>query len=251
MADGHEIEQLIQRITDLVMARLGKVAGSGARRGLLLLLPMPSAGLAELAKRAEQLRRAGFGLRTLASRAALEQIERGGLRARLGPELACPDEAGLAEALAGSEAGEVVILGSLGFALAGRLRELADDDPWVRLCTRAALSGHRVILVCDDLRPRRTGTPLADRAEALLGELSALGLEPIDADGLPQLAERLARAQSPASRALGELVTESDVEAVYRSGLSQLVLTARAIVTPLARSRAAELGLEIVEGDRG
>ena len=49
---------------------------------------------------------------------------------------------------------------------------------------------------------------------------------------------------------MAELLCEADVEQLAASGQNRLVLSGSIIVTPLARSRAAELGLELCEVER-
>jgi hypothetical protein len=46
------------------------------------------------------------------------------------------------------------------------------------------------------------------------------------------------------------LITESDVQEVYRSGKKEIVCRQGAIVTPLALDRAKELGLAILKSGR-
>ncbi|NMC72354.1 MAG: hypothetical protein GYA57_20155, partial [Myxococcales bacterium] len=62
--------------------------------------------------------------------------------------------------------------------------------------------------------------------------------------------ERLGRAAAAATtavRSVGGLLAEEDVRRLWEAGERRLVLPPRTIVTPLARSRAAALGLELVE----
>lgn len=254
MADARDIEKLIKAVTERVLARLASPASGvepGAtparRRRLLLLLPTPSARLKELAANAERLLRAGWPLRALCSEEVLADLDRLGLRARLGGRVQSLEQAGVGASLESLAPGDLLLLASLGFSSARRFAELDDDDPWVRLCSQAMLAGQRLAALSDDLSPRFGGGDgaLQRRARGLLEGLRALGVELLGLEDLAGWLERVAAADVTLSQAVGRLLTERDVEALAASGEKRLVLPAQSIVTPLALSRAVELGLEL------
>jgi hypothetical protein len=253
VAQELDIERLVRSVTDVVVERLsgrGEPVSSAPRGELLLLLPVPPARPEELAGRIDLLRRTGWDVRALASPPALAELDRVGLRAGLAAEPLDPGRGGVAAALARLSPRAVLVVGALGFAFAQRLAELADDDPFVRLVARALLDGRKVFAVADDLAARGAGAGSeAARlgAERLRG-LERLGLGTLAAGDLESVAGRLTDLRSTASRAAGGLLTEADVVRLREAGETRLVLAPRTIVTPLARTKAAELGLVLVEG---
>ncbi|HOX44009.1 MAG TPA: hypothetical protein PK668_10455 [Myxococcota bacterium] len=229
MADrAQQLEALVREVTQAVLAQLAAGAtGPDAWRGkALILLPVPPARPDALAGLAEEARRLGFGVETL-------------------PGL---DAGAAAAALGALQPGDVVVVGSLGFAWARRLVELDDGEPGVRLVLGALLAGRPVLAASDGLSagPAVRGR-VAERAHELLRELIALGL------GLRPLAELgaslagLRAGRDTGGRALGGLLGEADVEALHRAGERRVRLARGCLVTPLARTRAAELGLELIE----
>jgi hypothetical protein len=253
VAQELDIERLVRSVTDVVVERLsgGKAAESFAPRGeLLLLLPVPPVRPTELAGRIDLLRRTGWSVSVLASPPALAELDRVGLRAALAAEPLEPGRGGVAAAPARLSPQTVLVVGALGFAFAQRLAELDDDDPFVRVVSRALLDGRKVYAVADDLAPRGAGAGSeAARlgAERLRG-LERLGLGTIAAAELESVAGRLSDLRATVSRAAGGLLTEADVVRLREAGETRLVLAPRTIVTPLARTKAAELGLALVEG---
>jgi hypothetical protein len=245
-----DIERLVRAVTEQVMRRLGGAAPGGADttgrpRNALLLLPSPSPRLRALIALAGTLGRDGWTVRIVAGDAAAADAE------RLGP-LATPVEriasAGASGPLADAEPGDVVVLGAVGFGVAGRLARLEDDDPFVRIVVAARLAGRPVLVLDDDLRAAPgTDGEIPRRAEALRRDLERLGLEVVPAADLPARLSRGAAARGTAARSAGGLVTEADVERLHAAGERRLVLQRHTVVTPLARSRAAALGLDLVE----
>ena len=253
MADDRDIEQLIRSVTGLVVERLEGHASAkptGLRGDVLVLLPVPPAQPDAIVRQVEVLRRTGWNVRALASPAALVELDRVGLRASLAAEPLDPGHGGVATALATLQPRTALVVGSLGFAFARRLAELGDDDPFVRLLARALLDGRKVLAVADDLAPHGAGvgSEAAKRGEERLRDLERLGIEPLAAGDLESVLARTSDARATVSRAVGGLLTEADVVRLRDAGETRLVLPPRTIVTPLARSRAAELGLVLVEG---
>ena len=260
MADARDIEILVRAVTERVLARTQAAAVQPAvqpgatearRRRLVMLLAAPSGHLKELAARVEQLIRAGWPVQTLTCEAAQAEIEQTGLRTRFGTEMQSLAEAGVSQVLGKLGHGDLLVLGTLGFAFVRRLQALDDDDPFVRLCSQALLGGVRVAAIKDDLSPPGIGPqgPLGQRAEDLLGDLASLGIDLLPGAELSGWLEGLAAADVTLSKTVGSLLTESDVEQVAASGERRLVLPARCIVTPLAWTRAADLGLALLLAD--
>jgi putative phosphotransacetylase len=81
--------------------------------------------------------------------------------------------------------------------------------------------------------PARTGVPVAEKRKPFpAATISAGGREPRLLGGVPGAAPL-------------DLVTENDVRAAARSGLGEIPVTPRAIITPAARDALAELGLTL------
>lgn len=250
--DEREREQLIRRVTEIVLARLdgaSAAAAPPARRAVRLLLPVAPRRLPELAAEAARVRAAGHLVRTLAWPAVLREIDRAGLRDRFEPDLLDPSQPGLVETLRASRPGDVVFVAALGFAAARRLADVQDDDPLVRIVAQALLEGGAVMAAVDELTPRAPGAPgeLVRRADALRRDLERLGIALVAGAAWEERLARAAAASTTAARSVGGLLSEEDVRRLWEAGERRLVLPPRTIVTPLARSRAAALGLELVE----
>ena len=261
-----DVERLIREVTDLVVAGLGSRSSDGSApqptrghspalfppevsrrrpRELLFLLPAHTPRLAELAESAASLSLDGWRLHAFAADELLAGPE--GLAAEW-TGIRALSSASVSKLLASLKAGDAVVLGSIGFGLAARLARLDDDDPFVRLAVAARLKGLPVLLLRDDLEPSSgVGGEIASRANDLLRDLERLGLEVLPARGLERRLAKAAAAGSVAERDVGGLLTEVDVERLFESGERRLVLSARTLITPLARTRASALGLELVE----
>lgn len=252
MPSERDIERLVARVTDLVLARLnGPVAPGGPARPrpVDVLLPIQSAAIDDLLGQLGRLAAHGHPVVTRTSARVLAWLERTGRTARLPGPIHALDEACLCESLGDYEPRQVVVLGSLGFGLIERLTSLADDDPFVRLVSQAILRGAQVLALDADLRPARAGGPLAARADRALGDLAGVGVEVLSATGL---ADRIAASQAAdttLTQSLAGLLTEADVERLHATGQTRVALGARAVITPLARSRAAALGVELIESE--
>ena len=250
--DERERERLIRRVVDAVLARLGSSATAPVlpvRRAVLLLLPAAPRRLAELAAEIARVRAAGHAVRTLAGPAVLGEMDRAGLRDRFEPGLVDVSQPGLVEVLRSSGPGELVVVAGLGFAAARRLVDLQDDDPLVRVAIQALLGGGTVLAAVDELTPHAPATAgeLTRRADELRRGLERLGIAPVTGGEWEERLGRAAAAATTAARSVGGLLSEEDVRRFWEAGERRLVLPPRTIVTPLARSRAAALGLELVE----
>lgn len=249
MPSDHDIERLIRQVVDLVLAQLQRPEDEGEpalRRTIHLLLPIQTRHVDGLADQLRRLRRSGHGVLCGTTARVLAWLESTGRRADLADEVIALDQACLGNALGNYGPRDLVVLGSMGFACAERLAALDDEDPLVRLVSQALLSGVRVLAVDDDLASGQTGS-LSGRAERSRRELEGLGIELLPG---AELAARIARevaADTTLSQSLAGLLTEVDVERLAGAGQRRVVLGINTIVTPLARSRAVALGLELVE----
>jgi hypothetical protein len=252
MAEDREIERLIREITGRVLARL-EPAPSLPRAGhaprILVLLPVASANLAVLADELARLITSDTRVRILCERELLGDIESGGLRGKLGSDIGVFSETDLSSALVEAGHCDLVLVGSIGFEHARALTEMRDGQPFVRLVSQALLAGRRVALVKDDLRSSGQGSRgrAGEEAARLLRELDRLGLQLVDLAGISGLVEVIGTSGTTLARSFGGLVTEQDVERLAREGENLITLSEGTIVTPLAASRAHDLGIELVK----
>ncbi len=254
MADDKEIERLIEEITGRVLARLEPASGlspAGRAQRILVLLPVASGNLGLLADQLAPLVAGGARVKVLCERGLLGDIESGGLRGKLGGDVGVFSDADLSGVLAETCRDDLVLVGSIGFEYARALIEMRDGQPFVRLVSQALLAGRRVALVADDLQPSGQGArgKMGAEAASLLRDLDTLGLQPVAAADVAGLIERIGTAGTTLARSFNGLVTEEDVEQSARAGDGRLTLPAGTIVTPMAASRARDLGIEIVKLD--
>ena len=247
MGKEEDIERLVDEVTRRVMERLTQGAEPPGDRRVLLLLPAATGHAQALAALFEQARRGGAQCRVIAPARIIEEMERCGLAALFGPDVSAAEKTDIGPLLAGLGGADLIVLGSVGFQLARRLAGLEDEDPFVRVVTQGLLRGTPVVVLVDDLRGSAgaAGGRAASEADRMVREMDGMGCRVLAAAELPALMLRLSAAKGTLSRAAGDLVTEADVTALADAGERRLVLPPRAIVTPLAASRAAELGLEI------
>lgn len=261
-----ELEDLIQAVTDAVMRALGEPGASlseprgtaldapsrptaaredGGRR-FLVIVPLPTANLASLARGLESLLIGGNRVTALLEPHVKNEAASRGLLQSFGPDVADLGNDTASQVIAGIAPGDLVVVGSLGFDLARGILELADSDPAVRIVTQALLRGNRVVTLSDDLTPPAgVNNAVTAKAARTLRDLEGAGLTVLPLKDLAILAEDLAALDRTESRAFGGLVTEADVEAFAAGGGKQIDLPARTVVTPLASSRAVELGVAI------
>ncbi|MBI5501103.1 MAG: hypothetical protein HY907_12730 [Deltaproteobacteria bacterium] len=266
MSEAKDLESLVRAVTDLVLARLDDhpdptdrsrpadrrlpPAGEAARGDVSFLLPVAPTRPADLARRLAELERLGWRVRGAAAPDALAAMELAGISRTLTLAPLDPNRRDSGGPLGPPGRREVVVVGSLGLAFAHRLAALDDDDPFVRVVARALLDGRKVLALADDLTPSPAAAPAAAAAQAAaaLQALERLGLEVRRGAELEDALSRLADARATVSRAAGGLLTEADVVRLRDAGETRLALPPRTIVTPLARSKAAELGLALEEG---
>ncbi len=249
MADAPDREKFIRLVTEAVTARLEqKPAENASRKTLLLLLPEPISGLKALVDRIVAWRAVGWRVLVLAGQKVAQEAEARVLRGRLGDEVAELESAHLGEWLERLSQMQAVLLGGLGLSGARRLCQLDDSTPWVRLSLRALLRGLPVLAISDELiavPAAREGTATRE-ARRLLQEVERLGVFCVPlVDSAAEL-DRRAGDNPGATQSLGGLLSEGAVEEFYRSGARKIAVPAGTLITPLARTRAAELGLELV-----
>jgi hypothetical protein len=242
-----DIQALVAAVTEEVMARLG-TGGKRRQRRTWLLLPLPSRQIPALSRWTEERIREGHPVTVLAGAGVLEELERSGLHIPFGRPAAL--EAAVSGALLSMQPGDGLILGSLGFELARRLRSLQDETPAVRLVTQALLRNAPAWALVDDLAGEAAG-PLSAEGDRLVRELSGMGLRTLRLDALQAEWRQLQEDTASVNRTIGTLLTEVDVDRLAAAGERRVVLARRALVTPLAASRAAALGLEVVRTEGG
>ena len=258
MPNSVDSEGLIRAVTEQVLSRLGAHPGAQAEAGVaapavraprrvLLLLPSASRGLSRLSAQVAELIQRGHRVTVLTRTAVAGDLERLGLQGRLGPELLTVEAHGLTGLLVELDPRDWVVLGSLGFSLAKALLSRDDQDPFVRVISQALLSGGPVALLPEDLRsdPAAARSSLALEGQSLLRDLQGMGISAVPAGELVRTALALESTDGTLTREAGTLLTEEDVRRLHQAGERRLVLGRRTLLTPLAKSRAAELGLEI------
>jgi hypothetical protein len=223
MTTPPNIEQLVQTVTAEVLARLkqNRPATNSPRRRICLLVPVVSKHLAALEHQLGRLSQKGFRIQTLESEDKSLAIETQDIQPQ-----------------------DLIVIGSLGFAFIRSLCGLEDDNLFIRLITQALLEGRQVMAISDDLQP---GGFLEKQARKHLTELKSMGIQLVSLNELVPKIELLRAQDTTLSQAVGSLLTEEHVVQLSRAGEKSLVLSARTIVTPLARSKAAELNLKLVE----
>ena len=258
----YNLESLVQAVTEAVMRRLGEPDASPAGRpetaagppgqglSFIVLIPLPTLALDPLARAVRSLIQGGSRVKALVHHGVREEAARQGLLDRLGPDVRDLGDGEATRVLGELSPGDVIVVGTLGFELARGILDLCDSDPAVRIITQGLLRGHRVVAVADDLTaPEGVESAVASKAAQILRELEGLGVRLLALDGLEIMAEELTALERTGSRAFGGLVTEADVEAFAAGGGRRVDLPVRTIVTPLALSRAAELGVELKKGE--
>lgn len=254
MTDDRTLERLVRTVTEQVLQQTGPPAapqpdwgGQPSGGKVVLLLPLVFRRVHALTEAADKLVHGGHRLHVLATDPVLHALQRREMLQRLGPHVHRAEDGGgpTVGKLCGYDA---VVLGSLGFGLGRRLVELEDDDPFVRVVTQAMVRDVPVVAVTDDLKHARVdGVPaMISRGEKLLVELEQMGLSTCTSEGLPEAVQGLVDGQGVVGVG-DDLITEDHVRRFAARGGHNLVLPARTIVTPLAETKALELGVTIVK----
>jgi hypothetical protein len=252
----NDLDLLVQAITDLVLARLReseparlKAAPPPATRPpvLTVLWPAPTSAIEAILAGVSAFRADGRRVRWLVREDLLSEL-RPLLPAEEQPRCHALGQAPVQAILADLKGTDVVLLAAAHFDAARRLLALDDGLDWVHVLLQAHLSGQPV-LVCDDLLSSRglaARSAAAQEAQGLARQLRQAGYRLLSARDLPRRFKEMTRAGDPGSQDAPGLLTEQDVENLVRAGHRELALHARTLVTPLAQSRAAELGLELL-----
>lgn len=253
MSSERDIERLVRQVTDLVLARMNTTSTQqeSARRLVRVLLPMPTENIKALASLLASLEKDGYPTSTLVTADVKTWLESVGMMASFpgdvqyihGPwdELHYPIE----------PRSHVLLLGSLGFSFCKRLLGLDDEDPMVLLVTRALLKRVRVVAIRDDLQPTEGNTgSLAQNALSVLRDLERMDLDVLGMQQAGEHIRNICASDATVSKAFSALLGEVDVQKLWASGHRKIVLAQGAVVTPLARNKAAELGIELVESGR-
>lgn len=239
MNSSTDIEALVAAVTAEVMGRLSAAPAAPARRAIAFLLPLPGRALPRLLAAALACQRRGNDVELLAAPETEAALRQTGLAAAPG-SLQPLAAAAAARLTRGIDSRDVFVLGSVSFSLLRRLIHREDDDPCARLLLSARLRGCPVLVLGDDLEGEGA---LGREAAGRLRELAGLGMTAIPSLELEAALRRLEASPGTAARELGGLLTEADVERLVAAGERRLKLSRRTAVTPLARSRANELGL--------
>jgi len=152
------------------------------------------------------------------------------------------------------ERSDVVLLPAVGDDDAAKMALGIFDEPVARVALSALALGKPLVVAMhspyDDALKRNSPT-LRRVFEGYRRALTGYGFEIVEYAGLAAAVRAHAPAQNGEAPAVAapsggrkQLVTAGDIEAAAKAGKS-LQLPAGAIVTPLARDRARELGLEI------
>jgi len=243
-----ELEQLIQSITDLVMAKLRSTALPPARaQTLTVLWPTASA-------KKEQILAAVSAFRVDGRR--VQWLVRADLRGELMPLLPAEeqphchslDEAPVQAMLADLQGTDVVLLAAVHFEAARQLLALDDGREWIHVLLQAHLTGQPVLICEDALSSRGLAgqNHVAQEAHRLKRQLQQTGYRLVAAQDLSDQLKNMTLACNQGSQNSRELLTEQDVDNLFRAGHRELRLHAKTLVTPLAESKATELGLALI-----
>lgn len=243
-----EFEQLIQSITDLVLAKLRSSSHLAQRpRTLTVLWPVATASKDPVLAGVSAFRQEHGRVQWLMHEDLLD-----GLKPLLSPEerSQCHSLSGapVQSILADMLGTDVVLVAAIHFEAARQLLALNDGLPWIHVLLQAHLSGQRVV-ICDELLSGRglaAQNPVAQEGAALKRQLRQMGFTLTPAPRLAKVLKDFGGAAHLGPQEERQLVTEQDVEDLVRAGHREVRLHAKTLVTPLAQSKAAELGLQLV-----
>jgi hypothetical protein len=142
----------------------------------------------------------------------------------------------------------VLLLAAVHFEAARQLLALDDGHVWIHVLLQAHLTG-QTVLICEDLLSSRglaAQNLVAQEAHRFLRLLQQTGYQLVAAQDLATRLKNMTQAYNHGLQNNRELLTEQDVENLFRAGHRELRLQAGTLVTPLAESKAAELGLRLL-----
>lgn len=144
---------------------------------------------------------------------------------------------------------EAVVLPSVRLETLARIALLLGDTPPAAAAVAGVVQGRPVLICAEGVeRYRRHSARLPGGFMAVFGShlrtVESLGIEVLEP---PEIAARLlGHSQSAPSAAGGrDVVTMEDLEAARRRGVTVLEVSSGAIVTPLAREAAKDMGIEV------
>ncbi|MEM2900623.1 MAG: hypothetical protein QXT63_07510 [Thermoplasmata archaeon] len=139
------------------------------------------------------------------------------------------------EALDNIESSEAVVC-LLSLSLAEKIGALDDSVAASRVVLRALLAGKRVYALTDDIEPKANAPKLISSAiDERLRRLRAFDVKVTRIEEFSLESEKTSQRKG--------LITEEDILAV---GSGEIRVAKGCVITPLARDRAAELGIKIV-----
>ncbi|MBW1808137.1 MAG: hypothetical protein JRJ87_08055 [Deltaproteobacteria bacterium] len=254
MPEDRDIERLIKIVTDQVLARLGQADSHRKDRRpgrVMLLVPLVSASLKSLSLQVAEILSQGVEVSVLVEPQVAVELDRLGLRGSFGSRLTSFSDANISQLLVDLDPRDLMVVGSVGFDIGRALYELNDSQPLVRLVSQALLKGTNTAVIIDDLNAVAPGADgrIQRQAADICRKLQALGLRLISSGDLPALFEKIRLTAGTLTQSIDALLTEQDVEKLAAMGERRLRLASKTIVTPLAASRAAELGVEIIKSE--
>ncbi|MBU1537904.1 hypothetical protein KKF84_21510 [Myxococcota bacterium] len=245
---ANELEQLIQSITDLVLAKLKNSPQLSQKpQTLSVLWPVASASKDQILAAVSAFRMDGR---------RVQWLVRADLLGDLLPMLPADEQqrcysfeqAPIQGILADLQSSDVVLLAGANFQAARQLLALDDAHSWVHVLLQAHLTG-QAILICEDLLSSKglaSQNHVAQEAHSIKRQLKQMGYKLIAAQNLATQLKNMTLAYENGLQNTRELLTEQDVENLVRAGQRELRLHAKTLVTPLAESKATELGLNLL-----
>lgn len=244
----NELEKLIQSITDLVLAKMKSTAPAAQKtQTLTVLWPVASASRERIVAAASAFRTDGRRVRWLV---------RADLISELLPLLPAEehqrcfpmDQAPVGDILAELESTDVVLLAAVHFEAARQLLAMDDERAWIHVLLQAQLMGQPVLICEDPLSSRGLAAQnqVAQEAHRIKRQLQQMGYQLLAAKDLAGRLKDMTRSFNHGLQDTRGLLTEQDVEDLVRAGHREVRLHARTLVTPLAESRATELGLSLL-----
>ncbi len=244
----HELDTLISTITARVLSRLQLPARSPEQgRTLTVLWPVATGEQEHILAGVGAFRGENRKVQWLVHEDLVE-----GLLPRLPSEerLQCHrlEKAPVQAILADMCSTDVTLLAGVHFDAARKVLAMADDHVWVHVLLQAHLAGQPV-WICRDLltgQGQAARNPVMEEARAIVRQLTQAGYQLVAARDLARKLNDMTLSCNLGLLETRELLTEQDVENLFRAGHRELHLQAKTLVTPLAESKASELGLELL-----
>jgi len=243
-----DFEQLIQTITDLVMARLQSIANlSEMARTLTVLWPVASSMRNHIMAGISAFRHDHKNIQWIIKDDLLTEVKNL-LPADERSNCYSITQAPVQSILGKMQTSDVMLVAAANFQAAKQIISMNDEIPWVHVLLQAHLSGQHIIICEDLLSPAglKDQNPVALEAASLKRDLKTMGFTLVRAKELTDYFKDLTSTVNFGTSEKATLVTERDVEDMYRAGHKELRLHAKTLVTPLAQSKATELGLNLI-----